>query len=181
MSRTGDTLRATCITLFGSGYAPFASGTWGSLTAVGLYGIAWAIVRRAGDGRMGLELVTIGGVLLASVLSVAFGRWAVAYFKSDDPKPFVLDEFAGQWTSLLFMPIALSADLWSVACVVGLQFLLFRLFDILKLPPAAQAEDLPHGWGVLLDDVVAGIFANVAGQVVWRLLPAAAWLGVTLG
>ncbi len=178
MRRGPARVRTACITVLGSGHAPVASGTWGSLVAVGVFLLAWWGMAALSAARSALELLLILGVALASWLSVAWGSWAVERFRSRDPKPFVLDEFAGQWISLLALPIAFEADWWSVGCVVGGQFVLFRVLDILKPPPARQAERLRDGWGILADDLVAGLYANLVGQCVWRLTPASAWLGV---
>ena len=173
MRRANDTLRTACITVLGSGFMPFASGTWGSLVAVALWIPLWWFTPRGV-----LELLTVAGILVASVLSVRWGGWAIARFGRADPKPFVLDEFAGQWVALLALPCTAASDFWTWAYVVGGQFLLFRACDIIKPPPARQAERLPAGWGVLLDDIFAGIYANAAGQLLWRLTPVAAALGV---
>ncbi len=119
----------------------------------------------------------VAGVLGSSWFSVRLGGWAIARFGRSDPRPFVLDEFAGQWTALLALPVSYHAGGGSVAWVAGVSFLLFRVFDVLKPPPARQAESLPAGWGILIDDLVAGLYANLVGQVLWRLPPVTAWLG----
>jgi phosphatidylglycerophosphatase A len=124
-----------------------------------------------------VELVLIAGVVVSSWLSVRWGPWAIAHFGDEDPHPFVLDEFAGQWVALLILPIGYHASGWAVACTAGLAFLLFRVFDVIKPPPARQAEHLPAGWGILTDDLVAGLYANLVGQLVWRLTPLGTWLG----
>jgi len=60
--------------------------------------------------------------------------------------------------------------------VIGGQFVLFRALDVIKPPPARGLERLRAGWGILLDDLVAGAYANVLGQLLWRATPLAAWL-----
>jgi len=127
------------------------------------------------------EALTLAGILLASLAAVKFGPWALARYDSPDPKPFVLDEFAGQWTALLVLPGLAGGTPAEIALILLGQFLLFRILDVIKPPPARQFERLPQGWGVLTDDLMAGIYANLAGQIVWRLWPAAgwsAWLGL---
>jgi phosphatidylglycerophosphatase A len=176
LRRASDTLRTACITVLGSGFLPIASGTWGSLVAVLLFVPLWLAF--AGAERPMLELALVAGVVLASVLSVRWGGWAIARFGRSDPKQFVLDEFAGQWVALLALPLAAGCDLRSWLFVVGGQFFFFRLFDVLKPPPARQAEALPAGWGILTDDLVAGLYANLAGQALWRLTSLAAALGL---
>jgi phosphatidylglycerophosphatase A len=148
------------------------------LVAAGLFAAAWLLAAALGLARGLVELVVIAGVLFSSWLSVRWGPWAVARFGKSDPRQFTLDEFAGQWLALVALPIGLNADRWALACVLGGQFVLFRILDILKPPPARQLEALPAGWGILADDLVAGLYANLLGQLLWRLTPVAAWLGM---
>jgi phosphatidylglycerophosphatase A len=186
LTRGREALRTACITGLGSGFAPFAPGSWGSLVALLLFTIVWWAAVGAKTScalpesgpRAAVEAVTIVGILVASVLSVRWGEWAIARFASPDPKPFTLDEVAGQWVALLVLPLALGGSFWSFACVAGGQFFFFRLFDVLKPPPARQAESLPAGWGILVDDLCAGLYANIVGQLLWRLTPLQHWLGV---
>ncbi len=177
-----DALKAAVITVGGSGFAPFASGSWGSLAASFLHLLLALVIVRAFPENFprALNLATLLGIATASHFAVHWGAWAIAKFGSDDPKPFVLDEFAGQWVALLVAPaVALSwPNGWpSVAALAWLasQFFLFRVFDVLKPPPARQLEDLPAGWGVLCDDLMAGVYANLAGQAIWRFTPLPSW------
>lgn len=167
--------------MFGSGHLRPAPGTWGSLVSVLVFAALWWLMANAVGQRWALELAVVVGVLLSSILAVRWGPWAIARFRGGDPREFVLDEFAGQWVALLWLPLGLTAGLWPLACVVGGQFVLFRIMDIVKPPPARQLERLPAGWGILLDDLFAGVYANVVGQLVWRLTPLAAWLGIETG
>jgi phosphatidylglycerophosphatase A len=171
-----ETIRVASITVGGTGFVPFASGTWGSLGAMVPFVALWYIATPYLP-RGVFDLLIGVGILKACVFSVVWGDWAIARFGRKDPKPFVLDEFAGQWVALLALPLAPTADWFAVACVLGGQFFLFRLFDVVKPPPARQLEALPSGWGILLDDLFAGLYANLVGQVLWRLTP----LPVTLG
>lgn len=174
-----ERLRSTCITVFGTGHIPIASGTWGSAASCVPALIVWLLLALGGP-RWIFEAFLVFGILKASVLSVRWGRWAIEKFGRKDPKQFVLDEFAGQYVALLLLPISLSADFWSVTCVFGVHFILFRIMDIIKPPPARQLERLPDGWGVLVDDLFAGAYANILGQLLWYFTPLATWLGVTL-
>ena len=99
-------------------------------------------------------------------MAPAITPWAVAYWKDEDPGNFVLDEVAGY----LVVPILFrGGDLYQVA-LWG--FLLFRVFDIVKIPPARQIDQNLHGpWGIVLDDLVSGAYAALA-------LYALSWLGV---
>lgn len=183
-----DGLRAALITLGGAGHAPFASGSWASLVAGALHaGVAILVAGLlAPHVELGLNLITLLGAALASYLCVRWGAWAIARFGSTDPKPFVLDEFAGQWVALLATPpLALGAiggnGAWPAAAFwlwLAGQFFLFRLFDVWKPPPARQLERLPAGWGVLCDDLMAGVYANLLGQIAWRLTPLPALLPI---
>jgi phosphatidylglycerophosphatase A len=136
----------------GSGYAPVASGTFGS--AVGL--LIWLAI--SGLGSIGYALA-----LLAVVVA---GIWAAdraqAIFRRHDDGRITVDEVAGMLVSLAWLParpeVVLSA------------FLLFRVFDIWKPAPAGAAERLPGGLGVMADDLVAGVYANLAGQLLWRVI-----------
>jgi phosphatidylglycerophosphatase A len=164
------------VTVLGSGFLPLAPGTWGALVAVVAFAVLWSLATAVGTPRAVVEIILVAGVLVSSWFSVRWGGWAIAHFGSSDPRPFVLDEFAGQWLALLALPAGYHAGGWEVACAAGLSFLLFRVFDVIKPPPARQAESLPAGWGILTDDLVAGLYANVVGQVLWRLATLVGWL-----
>ena len=173
-----------CVTVFGSGYAPFASGSWGSLAATAMFAAPAVLFYCWLPSLSWIVDVAIltPGIVIASLLSIWFGAWALAKFGNKDPKPFVLDEFAGQWIAFVSLPL-LTTDGGIVALLVllGGQFFLFRVFDVIKPPPAAQLESLPSGWGVLCDDLMAGLYANIAGQLLWRFTPIASLLGLAAG
>lgn len=171
----GGWLRRACISGLGTGFVPIASGTWGSLVAVLLFAGLWSAAAAAGLPRAVLEAATAVGAAAFSALSVAWGGWALAVY-GPDPAEFTLDEFAGQWVALLALPVGLWAPPAMFCAVCIGQFLLFRIFDIVKPPPARQLERWPAGWGVLCDDLCAGLYANLAGQLAWRCTPLAGWL-----
>lgn len=159
-------IRRLAITFFGTGYLPIAPGTWGSFAAAVVF-LALAAVF---PSQPVLWTMTTALSLLAAVIGIALGRWSVDYFQSRDPKPYVLDEAAGMWLSLVLIPFTGTGGLILAAAV---QFVLFRVFDVLKPPPACQAEALPFGWGIMTDDLVAGLYANLTGQILFRILLAA--------
>jgi phosphatidylglycerophosphatase A len=101
-----------------------------------------------------LAAVTAVGVVAAGAEARALGN--------DDPGPVVIDEAAGYLFTVAFLPHAL----WTV--LAG--FLLFRLLDIVKPPPARQLERLHGGWGIVLDDVAAGIMGNLLLHAAHALL-----------
>ncbi len=164
-------MRRWMMTGLGLGFAPVASGTFGSAGAAGVAFLLYLVDRSAG----GMPLMDAGllvGTILATVGCVVWGRWAIDEFarvarKPGDPGPVVLDEFAGQWVALIALPMP---SLWWALAVFAAQFFLFRLFDVLKLPPARQLEKLPVGWGIVCDDLAAGVQANLVGQVIFRML-----------
>ena len=158
-------LRKLVVTGCGTGYLPVAPGTWGSAAVCGLYLLAAA----ASDGTWYWPAAAMGAVVvLSSIGCVALGRWAEGHFGRKDPGAVTIDEWAGQALALLLLPSAGGWAAWLRAAGVG--FVLFRTFDIFKPPPARQLERLPRGWGVLLDDLVAGAFANLLGQFLLRVL-----------
>jgi len=82
-----------------------------------------------------------------------------------DPQEVVIDEVMGMAVALAFMPLNLKS--------VGFGFLLFRFFDVTKPFPARRSEKLPGGWGIVMDDVVAGIYANVSLRIIMNFFWAA--------
>lgn len=142
-------------TFFYVGHMRPAPGTWGSLAALP---VAWVIY----------VLIGPWGLALGVVISYVLGVWATAVEtkgKEDhDPSEIVIDEVAGQWIALL--PVAFGAQMMSVD-ITALwpgwiaAFALFRLFDITKWGPIGWADRMHGPTGVMLDDVIAGIFAAV--------------------
>ncbi len=126
-----------------TGYAPVAPGTAGSILGLFLY---WAT---PGSETLAFLLVIISffvlGALSASHTEATTGV--------QDNQVIVIDEIVGVWITLVACP----KTWWALA----LGLLLFRIFDILKPPPVRQAERFPRGWGVMMDDVVAGIYAFI--------------------
>jgi len=174
----GDNLKLACLTVMGSGYLRPAPATWASFFITWLWVGLWLISTRATTARWPIEAVTVIGIGIACWLSVRWGEFAIAHFGNKDPSSFVLDEFAGQWVALLGLPLIGAGDPKALLFVIGGQFVLFRFTDILKPPPAYQIQRLPAGWGILADDLVAGVYANLLGQLIWRVSPAAAWMGL---
>ena len=130
---------------FGSGLAPRAPGTVGSLVAL----LPWWFVLRPLEPRLYLVVV-----MLAFVLGVVAGNWLVARTRIADPSVFVWDEFVGLWIALFLAPPGWP---WVLA-----GFALFRLFDIWKPWPVSWADRRIHGgMGIMLDDVLAGFYAAV--------------------
>jgi phosphatidylglycerophosphatase A len=132
---------------FGSGLSPFAPGTAGSLAAL----LPWLALRELPPAYYVIAM------LLAFALGVRACTWAVNVLHIADPGVVVWDEFAGQWIALmplLWMP---RSSVW-----IWVGFILFRIFDIGKPWPVSWADRvLGGGLGVMLDDVLAGIYAAI--------------------
>ena len=160
----GGALAKLIVSGLGTGYLPIAPGSWGSLAVTGLFVlIAW--------GSGGRAICVTGSMvalaLAASVGCVACGRWAEEYYGRKDPGHVTADEWAGQALTFVLLPLTVGLEnLWLVAAV---GFVAFRIFDIVKPPPVRAMEKLPFGWGVLLDDLVAGVYANIVCQVLLRV------------
>jgi phosphatidylglycerophosphatase A len=139
---------------FYSGYAPIAPGTVGS--AVGLF--IFAVFP-------GLRNVPL--LVLCAVVFFIGVKTATEIEKTDGhDAPIVnIDEIVGMWISLLFLSDSLSWQWWIVA------FFVFRLFDIIKPFPVRGSQKLPAGWGIMIDDVLAGIYTNISIRLlVWLYL-----------
>jgi phosphatidylglycerophosphatase A len=139
----------TIATCFGIGRVPFAAGTVASLAALPL---GWVLVY-AGPRA----------VAIAAALAFALGVWACgAYAKKigiKDPSECVIDEVAGQWIALAPIALEMRAFDWRP---FAMAFFLFRLFDITKPWPIASMEKLKGGFGIMADDIAAGLFAALA-------------------
>ncbi len=135
-------------TFFGAGRLKPAPGSWASAAAV----LLWAAFAWAFHPAPWLLALALGcGITLALVLGIPAATIAERESGRHDPGFVVIDEVVGQWTSLLFCPFD-----WRYAL---LAFVLFRAIDIIKPVPARQLERLPGGWGILFDDVAAGLYA----------------------
>jgi len=132
-------------TCFGLGYSPAAPGTIGSLGAIS---IALLLSHFAGWQPYHFGLLAAAAFFPAVWASEQVARQN----GTEDPGCVVVDEAVGQWIALAGAK-TLVWQVWLAA------FLLFRLLDIWKPPPARQAESLPGGWGIVADDVVAGFCA----------------------
>jgi len=134
-------------TFFGVGFIPVIPATWTSLVVALLFllvpidDLSWQL------GFLIFTVVT--GVPACSALEEEFG---------EDPKQATMDEAAGMALSLLAVPLT--------PLNVGVAFILFRIFDVLKPWPGRAAEDLHGGWGIMTDDLVAGVYARIV-MAVW--------------
>ena len=137
------------------GYFPIAPGTVGSAAGLAVYAlVAWA-------HSPALEMGAIAGLFAIGVWA---GTVAERYFGGIDPGPIVLDEVVGMLITLAFIPVG-----WSGA-LAG--FILFRIFDVIKPYPAGRFERLHGGLGVMADDAMAAVYANLSLRLVMWIVPA---------
>jgi len=142
----GDKLALHAATLGPAGRMAVAPGTWGSLAAAVLAPILFLPLPLWGR-MLALALIFPLGAWCASRAEVVLGR--------KDPGCVVVDELWGQWIALLFLPA--QDTFWIIPA-----FALFRIFDIVKPWPVRASERwLPHGWGIMIDDGFAGLYALI--------------------
>ena len=136
-----------------AGYFPVARGTFSSLLVIIFYFLLsdyldfnkiWIF----------LPFLYFLGVWSASRCEVFWGK---------DNGRIVIDEIVGMLVTIVFLPLN-----FKIACI---GFFLFRAFDIFKPPPIRKLESLPRGWGVMTDDVVAGVYANLVLRVIIHIFP----------
>jgi phosphatidylglycerophosphatase A len=139
----------------GTGYSPVVPGTVGSALGVASF---WLVHALPIWGQVAaLAVVTALGIAAASHTAERVGR--------KDPGIVVIDEVVGQWAALLFLPLNLAT--------AGIAFVMFRAMDVLKPWPARDLEGLPGGYGIVADDLMAGVYANLLVRVVLIVLPLA--------
>jgi len=133
---------------FFTGYIPFASGTFGSLAALLVYYI---------PGFEKLYIIIPAILLAASYGIFIAGKFEKVYGK--DPSECTIDEVAGMWISLLFLPKNLILSL--------IAFVIWRAMDIIKPYPVHRLEDLPGGWGIMLDDIAAALYSLAIVHIIY--------------
>ena len=151
-------LLALLATGLGSGMIRPYSGSWGSIPAVLL---GWGLLRLEDPWPFAV------GTVVMVLLSIWVSGQAEPLFGHDSNR-IVIDEFAGALVALVALPTH-----WHIMIPV---FILFRIFDVVKPWPCRRFERLPGGWGVTMDDVMAGIYTNVAVRVLIFIQPD--WFGV---
>lgn len=138
----------TIATFFGAGHGKPGPGTWGSVAAVVLWAaFAWGVH----PPPQTLLIALLAGIAISIAAGVPAATICARESGRKDPQFVVIDEVTGQWIALLGCPID-----WRHALVC---LVLFRLFDMTKPPPVRQLEYLPEGWGIVFDDVAAGLYA----------------------
>lgn len=128
-------------TVFFIGHLPLAPGTWGSAASL----LIWYFIPE-------MNMIVFSSIIIILfILGLISAKKVAEHENNPDPSKVVIDEWVGMWITLLIVP-----KTWQ--WMAG-SFLLFRFFDISKLFPMRQIEKLKKGWGIMLDDVVAGIYS----------------------
>ena len=138
----------TIATFFGAGFGKPGPGTWGSVATV----LLWAAYAWFAHPSPHALLIALA-ILIVAALALGIPAATIVARQSGrkDPQIVVIDEVAGQAITLLFSPFDLRHAL--------IALILFRAFDMTKPFPVRQLENLPEGWGIVLDDVAAGLYA----------------------
>jgi len=155
-----------------SGYSPWAPGTAGSLVGVLLYLIPGAssppvlfalILAGFFAGRVASSRVAESeGHRLSAAAGLAKDLFQPGRAVHPDPSIIVIDEIVGMWIALLYLPKTTPAIL--------IAFTTFRIFDIVKPPPVGNLEKIGRGWGIMLDDVAAGVYAGIVTHITLMLI-----------
>ncbi len=156
----------TIATFFGTGFWKPGPGTAGSIAAALIWWLAGQFAFHTNNTAIGLEIylpwVTVAAALILFAIAIPAATIVARESGRKDPQIVVADEAVGQWITLIAAPAG-----WEYA-LIGL--VLFRLFDITKPPPIRKIEFLPEGWGIMLDDVAAGIYALICLQLIHHWL-----------
>lgn len=152
----GNLLRRAGASMMFLGYFPFASGTLGSaVTVIGL----WFVHQKYPHFFTPSYIVWYWFAIFAVIaVSIFLSSKCKDVFGCEDPSPIIIDELAGQFITFFLIPISLKT------LIAG--FVLFRFFDIVKPFPVHKMEEMDDGVGVTMDDVAAGVYANISLMLV---------------
>jgi phosphatidylglycerophosphatase A len=162
-------MRRLFTSCFGLGFLPIAPGTWGSLPPAAIF----ALMCHLGASAALISIVMCIFVLLGAIVCAKFAPLIIEATGKNDPSEVVADEFAGQ--ALTFIAACITGT-GAILITAATGFLLFRFFDILKPWPIRKLEKLPKGWGILTDDLMAGVYAAIVLQICIKF-----WIGQFAG
>jgi phosphatidylglycerophosphatase A len=135
-------------TAFYSGYSPVAPGTAGTLVAMALYILENILFSSADPANVNMFNLVFLCIIIYPCIKL--GDAAEIFFRTKDPQQVVIDEVLGYWIGVLFIPFSFSSALMA--------FILFRLFDVIKPFPADRLQSVKGGLGIIIDDIVAGLY-----------------------
>jgi phosphatidylglycerophosphatase A len=158
-------LIATC---FGLGWMPVAPGTWGSLPPAIVFGLLM-YCRAPG---IATTMVMAVMLIVGCVACIWCAPASIAATGRQDPGEVVMDEFAGQALAFLAVPLLVPRSLcsWESLVIAAFGFLAFRAFDIFKPGPIRKLERFPAGWGILADDLGAGVASAICVYIAMILI-----------
>jgi phosphatidylglycerophosphatase A len=163
VKHAGAAYQRWIVTFGGAGMSPLAPGTAGSLAGtIVLYALHMLM-----PDFLSWQAILLGVMAIASFLCVRLGRWTIEYYGRKDPGACVLDEVAGMAVTMLLLPMS---GAWHGTLTFAAACMAFRMFDVLKPWPCRRLERFPNGWGILADDLAAGVYANIVCQIVLRKL-----------
>jgi phosphatidylglycerophosphatase A len=161
-SVTMRSMKRLLTSCFGLGWQPICPGTWGSLPPAIVFFWMCKFNVSAFLISISMGVLALAGSAVCVILSPA----VIKETGKTDPREVVADEFAGQAVTFLAAPFFINTfSVRQLMVTALLGFLLFRLFDILKPFPIYRIQKLPKGWGILADDLLAGVYAAVVLQV----------------
>ncbi len=134
-------------TAFYAGYFPIAPGTAGTLVAMAIYLLEYAVFGQYS------WVVNLCLTVIMLVPAIWLGDAGEEFYGRKDPQQVVLDEVMGYWISVLFWPFS-----WKIAVAA---FFLFRILDMIKPPPIRSFEEKKGGFGIMIDDYLAGVYTNI--------------------
>lgn len=146
-----DRLAAAVASCCYLGYVPYAPGTFGSLFGLGIY----FLVRQS-------QIAVCSAALLVTIIGLLVSTRAEKIFNYKDAAQIVIDEAAGMLIALMFIP----PDTW----LVWFSFFLFRFFDVLKPYPLRKIQRLKGTWGIMFDDIGAGIYTSLTVRLFLKLI-----------
>ncbi|HEY9432253.1 MAG TPA: phosphatidylglycerophosphatase A [Blastocatellia bacterium] len=167
VGNAADFIAVFVATGFGSGFIPFAPGTWGSI--VGLL-VAYGLIAAFGSDELFLQNILIAAGLVFAALGVWASDRAEKIFDRKDASQIVIDEVFGQIISFVFIAPHLAGigASWRWWMIAG--FALFRAFDIFKPYPINRLQGLSGGLGVMMDDALAGVYAAIVLSLLLKLV-----------
>jgi len=150
-------LHTLVASFFGIGFLPKMPGTWGSVAAYGAY-----LLLPASLFSPGLRLLGLAVLLVLCLIAVYFSSVAEKTLGHDNGS-IVIDEVCGFFVVVLWFPRSWLIGLYALV--------LFRVFDIAKPFPVNRAQKLPRGWGVVADDLLAGVYATLLLLIITKIYP----------